>query len=63
MVSEGETIALDRRVQEIKRLRRIYGKGRWRKRNGFAKVKNGDHDIAAGNRAQFHAIYYNDGRA
>jgi len=34
-----ETIAVGRTVQQLKRLRRLYGKGRWRKRKGVAIVR------------------------
>ena len=33
-----ETIASGSGVREIARLRRKYGKGRWRKRKGFAEI-------------------------
>jgi hypothetical protein len=34
-----ETIAVGNAIREIKRLRRVYGFGRWRKRKGFARVQ------------------------
>jgi hypothetical protein len=34
-----ETIARGRSIRELTRLRKIYGKGRWRKRKGFANVR------------------------
>ena len=34
-----ETIAVGRAIRELRRLRRSYGPGRWRKRKGFAKVR------------------------
>jgi len=37
-VKEEKTIAAGRGVREISRLRKVYGKGRWRKRKGIAKV-------------------------
>ena len=38
-ISEIETIAAGSGIREIARLRRIYGRGRWRKRKGFAQVR------------------------
>ena len=39
----AETIAVGNAIREIRRLRRVYGPGRWRKRKGIARVelKNG----------------------
>ena len=39
----AETIAVGNGIREIRRLRRVYGTGRWRKRKGIARVelKNG----------------------
>jgi len=34
-----EIIAVGARIREIARLRRIYGKGRWRKLKGIARVR------------------------
>ena len=34
-----ETIAVGNAIREIKRLRRVYGLGRWRKRKGIARVQ------------------------
>ena len=34
-----ETIAVGNAIREIKRLRRVYGLGRWRKRKGIARVE------------------------
>ena len=34
-----ETIATGREIRDIKRLRRKYGRSRWRKRKGFATVR------------------------
>ena len=38
-IKNEETFATGSRIREVARLRRIYGKGRWRKRKGFAKVE------------------------
>jgi len=34
-----ETIATGREIRQLPRLRRRYGKGRWRKRKGVARVR------------------------
>ena len=34
-----ETIAVGRAIRELRRLRRQYGAGRWRKRKGVASVR------------------------
>ena len=34
-----ETIARGKGIRELPRLRRIYGKGRWRKKKGTAKIR------------------------
>jgi hypothetical protein len=38
-ISEIETFATASGIREIARLRRIYGRGRWRKRKGIARVR------------------------
>ena len=38
-IRDVETIASSREIRELRRLRRRYGKGRWRKRKGVAKVR------------------------
>jgi hypothetical protein len=38
-ITELETIATGREIRELKRLRRAYGPGRWRKRKGVADVR------------------------
>jgi hypothetical protein len=42
---EIETIAIGSAIREIARLRRIYGRGRWRKRKGIAQVRLRDGTI------------------
>lgn len=42
---EVETIAKGRGIRELRRLRRVYGSGTWRKRKGFASIKLGDNTI------------------
>lgn len=44
-VSNVETIAVGRQIRELKRLRRQYGPGRWRKRKGIARVQLQDGTI------------------
>lgn len=34
-----ETFAVGRAIRELERLKKHYGKGRWRKRKGIARVK------------------------
>ncbi len=34
-----ETIAIGKSIRQLKRLERTYGKGRWRKLKGTAKIK------------------------
>ena len=34
-----ETIAIGRAIRQLRRLRRRYGAGRWRKRKGVARVR------------------------
>jgi hypothetical protein len=41
-VSEIETIATGSGIREIARLRRLHGRGRWRKRKGIARVRLAD---------------------
>ena len=44
-ISDVETFASGRAIREIARLRRIYGKGRWRKRKGVARVRLKDGSV------------------
>ena len=41
-ITQVETFATGSSIREIARLRKLYGKGRWRKRKGVAKVKLSD---------------------
>lgn len=41
-----ETIAAGSGIREIARLRKRYGRGRWRKRKGTAEVRLGNGEIA-----------------
>jgi hypothetical protein len=40
-----QTFAVARRIREVKRLRRAYGLGHWRKRKGVARVRLNDRSI------------------
>jgi len=44
-ISEIETFATGSGIREVARLRRIYGRGRWRKRKGVAQVRLSDGSI------------------
>jgi len=44
-ISEVETFAVGSAIREIARLRRLYGRGRWRKRKGIARVRLADVSI------------------
>ena len=44
-ITKIETFAVGSAIREIARLRRIYGKGRWRKRKGIAKVRLSDGSV------------------
>ena len=41
-ISQIETFAVGSGIREIARLRRVYGRGRWRKRKGVARVRLAD---------------------
>jgi hypothetical protein len=38
-LTDVETFATGKAIRELPRLRKLYGKGRWRKRKGFADVR------------------------
>jgi len=44
-ISDIETFATGSRIREIARLRRSYGRGRWRKRKGIARVRLSDGSV------------------
>jgi hypothetical protein len=44
-ISQIETFASSSGIREIARLRRIYGRGRWRKRKGIAHVRLPDGSV------------------
>jgi hypothetical protein len=41
-ISSIETFAGGSAIREIARLRRLYGRGRWRKRKGIARIRLAD---------------------
>ena len=44
-ISSVETIASGSGIREVARLRKLYGRGRWRKRTGIAEVRLGNGTI------------------
>jgi hypothetical protein len=44
-IEAAETIATGAGIREITRLRKRYGRGRWRKRKGYAEVRLSDGTI------------------
>lgn len=38
-LADVETFAIGKSIRELPRLSKLYGKGRWRKRKGFADVR------------------------
>jgi hypothetical protein len=38
-IADAETIATGSSIREVARLRKFYGRGRWRKRKGVARVR------------------------
>lgn len=50
-LTDVETIATVRGIRELARLRKRYGRGRWRKRKGFCEVSLADGSIC---RAELH---------
>jgi len=41
-ISQIETFAAGSGIREIARLRKVYGRGRWRKRKGIARIRLAD---------------------
>jgi hypothetical protein len=41
-ITHIETFASGSGIRELARLRKLYGRGRWRKRKGFAQVRLAD---------------------
>ncbi len=50
-IEDTQTMAAGRAIRDIRRLRRIYGLGLWRKRKGVARVRLEDGTIC---RAEIH---------
>jgi hypothetical protein len=50
-ITDVETIAAGPGIREIARLRKLYGRGRWRKRKGTAEIRLSSGDIV---RAELH---------
>ncbi|MCC7235760.1 MAG: hypothetical protein IT163_10680 [Bryobacterales bacterium] len=50
-ITHVETFATGSSIREIARLRKRYGRGRWRKRKGFAQVRLADGAVC---RAEVH---------
>ena len=44
-IANVETFATGSGIRELARLRRVYGRGNWRKRKGIAKVRLADQTI------------------
>jgi hypothetical protein len=44
-ISDVETFAAGTGIREIARLRRLYGRGRWRKRKGTAQIRLSDGSV------------------
>lgn len=45
-IEGAKTIATGRTIRELRRLNKVYGKARWRKRKGTARIKLNDGTIA-----------------
>ncbi len=44
-ITSVETFAIGRSIRELPRLRKLYGRGRWRKRKGTARIRLSDGTI------------------
>ena len=44
-ITHVETFAIGSSIRELARLRKLYGRGRWRKRKGIARVRLSDGSI------------------
>jgi hypothetical protein len=44
-IADVETFATGTSIREIARLRKLYGRGRWRKRKGIARVRLEDDEV------------------
>jgi hypothetical protein len=44
-ITDVETFATGREIRELPRLRKFYGRGRWRKRKGNARIRLNDGSV------------------
>ena len=44
-IADAQTIAVGSSIREIARLRKLYGRGRWRKCKGIARVRLEDGEV------------------
>ena len=44
-INDVETFAIGSSIRELARLRKLYGRGRWRKRKGIARVRLEDGEV------------------
>lgn len=44
-ITHIQTIAIGSSIREIDRLRRLYGRGRWKKKKGVAQVRLGSGEV------------------
>lgn len=44
-ITDRETIAVGSEIRELRRLKKTYGKGRWRKLKGVARVRLTDESV------------------
>lgn len=44
-ITHTETFAIGSSIREVARLRKLYGRGRWRKRKGVARVRLDDDSV------------------
>ena len=44
-ITQVETFAVGSGIRELRRLNRVYGRGRWRKRKGVASVRLPDGEV------------------
>jgi hypothetical protein len=45
LITDIGTIATGRRIRDLRRLRRLYGKGQWRKMKGVARIRLPDRSV------------------
>jgi hypothetical protein len=54
-LSQAEPIAVGRGIRDLPRLRRLYGKGRWRKMKGIARIRLRDGRVRLAERHWYEA--------